>query len=159
MNRKLIFIPAFDRTDPDPKKDYGVGCLELLFMVMGEKGVVQLQLLTQWYLPHVMKRRLEWLKRDVRMGKEDFLLEHFIEPNPIDLCYFSLVRNNEDETFFEEGLSYLGNIPYYYGYKYYDDEQRVAKEVAFRKLVDEGDEALWKYLEDYYVEVFGEEKI
>lgn len=159
MNRKLIFLPAFDRTDPDPKKDYGVGCLELLFMVFGEKGAVQLQLLTQWYLPHVMKRRLEALKHDIWMGKEDFLLENFIEPNPIDLCYFSVARNNEDETYFEKGLSYLGNASYYYGYKYYDDEERVAKEVAFRKLVDEGDEALWKYLEDYYIEVFGEEKI
>lgn len=156
MNRKLVFQPAFDRTDPDPKKNYGVGCLELLFMVFGDKGAVQLQLLTQWYLPNVMNRRLESLKRDIRMGKEDFLIKSFLEPNPIDLCYFSPERRNEDETFFDTGVPYfMDGAPCYYGYKYYDENNKVAKEVAFRKLVDEGDEALWKYLEDYYVEVFG----
>lgn len=156
MNRKLIFQPAFDRTDPDPKKNYGVGCLELLFMVFGDKGAVQLQLLTQWYLPHVMDRRLESLKQDIRMGKEDFLLKDFIEPHPIDLCYFRPDRSNEDETFFDKGVPYfMDGASCYYGYKYLDADERVAKDVAFRKLVDEGDEALWKYLEDYYVEVFG----
>lgn len=158
MNRKLLFLPAFDRTDPDPSKNYGVGCLELRFLVSGSKGMVELQLLTQWYLPHVMKRRLQVLKQDIWMGKEDFLLEHFIEPNPIDLCYYSLVRRSEDESLFEEGISYFENkSPCYYGYKYLDENENVAKEIALRKLVDEGDEALWKYLEEYYVEVFGEE--
>jgi hypothetical protein len=156
MRREIKFFPAFDKTSPDPKKNYGVGCLELRFLVEGERGMVELQILTQWYLPHVMDRRLESFKRDVWSGKQDFLLKSFLHPNPIDLCYLSLERLSEDDSFWEHGVSYFrNNSPCYYGYKYMDDNKNIAKEDAFMKLVSEGDESLWKYLEDYYVEVFG----
>lgn len=159
MNRRIVFFPAYDKTDLDPKKNYGVGCLELAFLVEGDKGTVEFELLTNWYQEHVMKRRLEWAKKDVLAGKEDFLLRHFLDPFPADVCYFSLVRLSEDDVYFEGGLSYtLNSQSCYYGYKFMDEkEDRMAKEVAYLKLIEVGDEALWKYLEEYYAEVFGEE--
>ena len=156
MNRRIVFFPAFDKTDPDPKKNYGVGCLELRFLVEGNKGAVEFQLLTQWYQRHVMDRRLENLKKDIWAGKQDFLLKHFTEPYPIDLCYFSPIRLSEDDSEWKDGVSYvLGGKPCFYGYKYTDKKGFVAKEVAYWLLVEYGDEALWEYLEEYYVEVFG----
>jgi hypothetical protein len=161
VNRRIVFLPAFDKTDPDPKKNYGVGCLELRFLVEGNRGVVEFQLLTSWYQEHVMKRRLDALKHDVWIGKEDFLLRHFLDPFPADICYFSQNRLSEDDAYWEKGVYYaLEGKPCYYGYKYTDEEEnRPAKEVAYQKLVEEGDESLWKYLEDYYEEVFGKDSI
>lgn len=154
-----MFFPAWDKSDLDPRKDYGVSCLELCFLVEGEKGVVEFQLLTNWYQERVMKRRLDSIKKDVRLGKEDFLLRHFLDPFPADVCYYSLSRLGEDDAFFSKGLSHIfDNQPCYYGYKFTDEkEDKMAKEVAYKLLVEHGDEALWKYLEEYYVEVFGEE--
>ena len=62
---------------------------------------------------------------------------------------------------FENGLSYLENKELkYYGYKYELDESENlwTTDVAYWKLIKQGDEALWKYLEDYYLEVFEWEK-
>ena len=157
MNRRVMFFPAFDGTDPNPSKNYGVGCLELRFLVEGDKGVVELQLLTNWYLKHVMESRREAMKRDVWCGKEDFLLEHWINPFIADLCNFSLDKMHEDCAYFKEGVHYIfDGKPCYYDYKYIDEDyNKPAKDVAYWKLVEKGDEALWKYLEEYYVEVFG----
>ena len=159
MTRRIVFFPADDRSDPDPSKSYGVNCVDMRFLVEGAKGAVEFQLLTQWYLRHVMDRRLESIKRDVFAGKEDFLLKHFIEPYPTDVCYFSHERLSEDDSYWEKGVEYVfGGAPCYYGYKFMDEtEGRTAKEVAFDRLVVGGDDALFRYLEEYYTEVFGKE--
>lgn len=158
MNRRLVFFPAWDKSDPDPKKDYGVSCLELCFLVEGEKGIVEFQLLTNWYQEHVMERRLQSIKKDVFAGKEDFLIKRFLRPFPADICHYSLVRLSEDDVHFSNGQSHIFNHqPCYYNYKYTDKSGLIAHDVAYELLVEHGDEALWKYLEDYYTEVFGEE--
>lgn len=160
MKREIKFFPAWDKTDPDPKKDYGVNCLEMNFQIIGELGVTEFQLSTNWYLEHIMERRLKHMKESVWRGKEDFLLKKWIYPFPLDVCYYSPVRISEDDSCWEDGspnhAPHLSS-PVYYGYNFMDEtEDKIAYDVAYYKLVSEGDEALWKYLEDYYVEVFGE---
>lgn len=155
-----MFFPAWDKTDPDPQKNYGVSCLELCFLVEGEKGVVEFQLLTNWYQKHVMERRLRRMKEGVLAGKENFLLEKYISPFPADICCYSLTRLSEDDVEFSNGQPHiLNHQPCYYNYKYTDESGFVAHDVAYKLLVEHGDEALWKYLEEYYVEVFGNESI
>jgi len=160
MKREIKFFPAWDKSDPDPKKDYGVNCLDIVFQVVGELGITEFEISTNWYLEHVMERRLKSMKQDVLLGKEDFLLNHFwMYPFPMDFCYYSPVRKSEDDCYWEDGatLHVPQIVPVYYGYKFMDEsEDKMAKDVAYWKLVSEGDESLWKYLEDYYVEVFGE---
>jgi len=157
MKREIKFFPAYDRTHPDPKKNYGVNCLELRFLVLGERGIVEFQLLTNWYNEQVENRRFARIKIDIISGKEDYLVRHFNAPYPADVCYYSLTRMSEDDAFFDSGVSYVfDNSPCFYGYKYTDDDGLVAKDRAFRLLVDFGEDALWKYLESYYKEVFGE---
>lgn len=156
MEHKLVFIPAFDRTDSDPKKNYGVGCLELRFLVIGDKGATEFQLITNWYLPHVMNRRYKALREDFALRKPEFLIRNFNEPNPVDLCYYSKERLSEDDCFFEQ-VKVLDGEPYWYGYKYRDENGNDVKDLAFRLLVSHGDDALYQFLEAYYKEVFGEE--
>ena len=55
LERIIKFAPAFDKRDPDPKKNYGTHGVELKMVVKGSKGAVQFVLFTNWQLPHVTK--------------------------------------------------------------------------------------------------------
>lgn len=151
MNREIKFVPY-------PMSD-GESSSQLWFQLFGELGMVELDISTNWYTPKVTERRLQEMKKDVWLQKEDFLLRHFwMGPQPLDLCYFSPVRKSEDDCYWEDGaIHHAPNIvPCYYGYKYSDEDGNDAKEVAYQLLLHEGNDGVWKYLEQYYVEVFGE---
>lgn len=153
MRREMRFVPV-------PMKDNTESSLDLLFQVIGELGIVEFELATNWYTGGIVELRLQEMKKDVWKGKKDFLLKHFyLEPQPLDVCYFSPVRKSEDDLFWEDGnLSHAPVIiPCYYGYKYQDEGEGVwTTDFVYEKLLRDGDAGVWKYLEDYYVEVFGE---
>lgn len=159
MNRKLLFLPAWDKSDPDPKKDYGVSCLNMKFLVIGVKGIVEFDLNTNWYQDHVLDRRVTWMKKSVLSGKEDFMIKYIMSPYPLDICYYSRVRLSEDDVLFENGLPYLEDKNLvYYGYRYEEEfDELYTTEHVLKLLVETGDEAVWNYLENYYIETFGEE--
>ena len=156
MEHKIVFLPAWDKTDPDPSKDYGISDVEILFLVVGDKGIVEFQLGTNWHLPHVVDRRLNAMKGDVLNGKHNFLLKKWITPFPLDVCCFSLERLSEDDLYFE-------NLPHrfpeptscYYSYKVFEYEyDDVATDYAYKNFIEKGIDWLWEYLEKYYREVF-----
>jgi hypothetical protein len=74
-----------------------------------------------------------------------------------DICYYSSIRLSEDDCCFEDGLNFLEDKSLiYYGYKFMDEkENMVAHDVAYWRLVKQGENALWEYLEEYYYEIFG----
>jgi hypothetical protein len=155
MKREIKFVPY-------PMRDGAESTLELWFQVIGELGVTEFQIATNWYTDGVVELRLQEMKKDVRKGDEDFLLKYFyMGPQPLDVCYFSPIRKSEDDTTFEDGAEHhvpqMGK-PVYYGYKYKEDTENEEQSTnfAYEKLLYGGNDALWKYLEDYYVEVFGE---
>lgn len=51
------FSPAFDRRDPDPKKNFGIHGVELRMVLKGPEGAVQFVLYTNWQLPHVREEQ------------------------------------------------------------------------------------------------------
>lgn len=159
MEHKVLFFPAWDKTDPDPNKNYGVSDVRIKFLVIGNKGIVEFDLSTNWYLPHVVDRRLEALKKDVYQQKEDFLLRTWIAPYPLDVCYYSLDQLSVDDTHFDSGLSYVfDHKPCFYGYKYEDEDGSLwTPEYVYNQFLLYGDDAIWKYLEKYYIETFGKE--
>jgi hypothetical protein len=55
LERITEFAPAFDKRDPDPKKNYGIHGVDLRMVLKGEEGAVQFVLFTGWMLPHVAK--------------------------------------------------------------------------------------------------------
>lgn len=153
MKREIKFVPY-------PMKDGTESTLDLWFQVVGDLGITEFQVATNWYTDGVVKLRLKEMKNDVYSRKEDFLLEHFwMGPQPLDVCYFSPVRMSEDDTMFEDGaMNHAPHIgsPCYYGYKYQEAEGNQSIGKAYDLLLRGGQESVWKYLEDYYVEVFGE---
>ena len=49
------FSPAFDKRHANPNKDYGIGSVQIRFVLQGKRGAVQLLLGTDWYLPESIK--------------------------------------------------------------------------------------------------------
>ena len=160
LERKVLFFSAWDKTNSDPYKNYGVSDIRMKFLIIGNKGVVEFDLSTNWYLPHVMERRLQSLKRDIFFGKEDFLLRRYIQPYPMDICYWSLERISEDDTYFEDGLDYIfDHNPCFYGYKYEkEDDGLYTIDFVYQKFLERGDIAVWEYLENYYYYTFGKDE-
>ena len=58
LEHRVEFTPAYDKRDPNPSKNYGIHGVNMKLLVIGEKGVVQFVVCTNWHLPHV-QRELE----------------------------------------------------------------------------------------------------
>ena len=133
---------------------------DLWFQIIGELGVVEFQLATNWYTNGVINARLIDMKKDVLSGEKDFMLKHFwMGPQPVDVCYYSPIRKSEDDSYWEGGTKYHAPhiIPCYYGYRYEDEGDGVwTADFVYQKLLREGNDGVWNYLDNYYAEVFGE---
>ncbi len=154
MEQKILFLPAWDKRDPDPSKNLGINSLSILFQLIGKDGIIEFELDTNWYPEHVMAERLEIIKRKIEENEEAWLIRGFFEPDPVDLCYYSLSRISKDDVYFETGCRHVfDGLPCYFGYRLIGNE--LPWEAAYQKLIEKGNEALWEYLENYYHEIFG----
>jgi hypothetical protein len=176
MKRELVFSPAWDRRDPDPKKNYGIHGVEMRFLLSGKVGTVQFVLHTNWQLPSIR-------------GEENSMEKvhrFLIEPMPADIGYHSRVPLWEGQTptqsilkvekkkikipsldvpgLEEEldfpniirdpeirGCEFLNNDPCFY------DGSTLNAKKYFDILVAEGEEALWNALLNYYHNTLGYE--
>lgn len=134
MERIVDITPAFDKRNPDPKKNYGIHCCDLRMVLLGEMGAVQFVLSTGWMLPEVAKEM-----------KEDIKLHHFY-PLPMDLGYHSYKPLHE----WQESTA---NCPYLKGPCYYDGSGLNAVRI-YEVLVRKGSEEVWSELKKYYDTVF-----
>lgn len=48
--------PAFEQRHDNPNLDFGIGCVELAFRLIGPRGAMEYHVFTGWYLPHVTER-------------------------------------------------------------------------------------------------------
>jgi hypothetical protein len=48
--REIKISPAYDKRDPNPKKNYGIGSCRIFFIVIGPKGAITINFGTNWYL-------------------------------------------------------------------------------------------------------------
>lgn len=109
---------------------YGIHSLEINFILKGELGAVQLVVATGMYPESVSKQG-------------DYMA--------MDLGYHSPKPMYEDHSVACENCEHIG------GTCYYDGSTLNAEPVA-EILITEGEDALWKRLEDYYSETFGDLK-
>lgn len=149
------FTPAFDgrpgsfqewRTagmkpsDGTSKTNYGIGGVDIHFVLKGSKGAMVFSLLTDWYPPHV---------QDEQQIKSQ---QHFIHKP------------------FGSGVDYHSPKPRYEGQRaspgeckyvpkgcscYCDGSSLLAQEWVDTILLKEGSEGVWKALEARYYEYFG----
>ena len=135
FKRIIKFTPAFDKRNPDPKKNYGIHGVNLGFYLKGDKGVIQFIIYTNWQLKHVQEEFDE---------KTDREFPHlFCHPLPANIGYHSPVPKYENQTILTEECEWTGGKCYY-------DESGLNAEPIYWKLVGEGEEVMWKELERYY---------
>ena len=144
--RKVEFSPAYDKRHPDPSKNYGIGGVNLRMVLVGAAGAVQFVLFTQWHLNHVA----EEMRRGIveRGSVDDATLRALFQPQPADVGYHSRKPRYEGQDVMSDDCEYLG-CPCYY------DGSGIAAWEVHQILLREGDKGVWKYLEDYYNEIFG----
>lgn len=150
MTRKFLFersveiTPAFDQR----KQGYGIHGCDLIMNLKGKKGIVYLALSTNWHLPNVTKEMVS----SVAMGKNSEIdIDIRFLPHPIELGYHSPVPV---DGFTEPTRLYCHHLP---GITpCYCSSGCLAAEEPFKILIEKGSEAVWKFLEEYYIRIFGD---
>ncbi len=142
FERMIFFEPGWDKRDPNPSKNYGIGSASIKFLVRGNKGAIQFYLSAGWY-PHLIKMgRLEAYK----MGANSSFA-----PMPLDIGYHAYEPQYEGQEMSSDNCPYLDDKPCYY------DGSTLRADQPFRILTEHGDEALWEFLEEEYENRFGDE--
>lgn len=147
MKKDISFDPAFDKRNSDPNLDYGINGVIIRFILSGELGAVQFVLNTNWYLPHIQR---EFIKK--AHYKDEVWLEVFLCPQPFDVGYHSPIPLYEKQKILSDSCPYLDGKPCYY------EGSGLEAIKVFEILIKEGDAGVWKYLEEYYINKFGELK-
>lgn len=143
LQKSVEFIPAYDKRNLDPKKNYGIHGVSLRFVLKGEKGAVQFVVYTNWQLPHVQAEfDSEPLNQFPYM---------FHKPMPADLGYHSYIPHYNGQTISRESCEYLDGEPCYY------DGSGLNAEPVFDVLLKEGDKGVWRELTKYYTRTFSSE--
>jgi hypothetical protein len=142
FTREIVFDPAFDKRDPDPKKNYGIHGVTLRFILKGELGVVCFVLYTNWQLPHITAEKQ--MRQYEAIGGDPHWMER---PQPVDLGYHSPVPRYEGQEP-REACDYLDGKPCYF------DGSGLNAQPVFERLLAEGDKGVWDALEAYYARVF-----
>lgn len=140
MERIVEIDAAFDKRNPDPRKNYGIHGVNLRFILKGKGGAVQFILYTNWQLPHVEK--------ELDRRRSDHLLCH---PIPADIGYHSLTPQYEGQESLIKECPYLDGKPCYY------DGSALQAVDVFNIMVEQGGEAMWAELQRRYEELFGKE--
>lgn len=138
LERIVEFTPAFDKRDPDPKKNYGVHGVDLRFVVKGDAGAVQFLIFTNWYLPHVHE---SIVNRKYHHATD---LDNLFSPVPAGISYHSKLPRDPEQEPSTEACEYCDGQPCYF------DGSILNAEKVFSLLVEKGDEAVWEFLEEYY---------
>lgn len=143
FERRIDWIPAYDRRSEDEKKNYGVHGVTMWAVLRGPAGAITFTLFTNWHLKSV---------REERGGNKFCSPNHCLnQPLPADLGYHSpkpLQDWQDPEEPFSKSCEHLDGAPCWY------DGSGLAAEDVFDYFVEGGEEALWGELERRYRATF-----
>jgi hypothetical protein len=145
MEKIIQFDPAYDKRHPHPSQNYGIHGVDLRFVLKGELGATQFVVFTNWQLPHVTEELLGEPKHLDAIGISTLFL-----PLPADVGYHSPTPMYDGQEPMSDRCEYLDGRPCYY------DGSGLQAERLFSRFVTEGEPAVWKELEEVYVNRFGE---
>lgn len=173
MERKINFKPGYDERSDDPKKNYGVHGMEIWFSLIGDKRGVEFGIYTSWMTPGV---RDEYEKKDWEFHTYKVLHE----PRSLGITYHSPIPIYEGQHFMGEYRITNGKETFdtggeplvlprmektedftpctITGGKCYSDGSFLAGDPIFDAFLIHGEEGVWRHLEKYYKETFGELK-
>lgn len=135
FTRKISFQPAYDKRSATPSKNYGVHGVDLRFTLKGAEDGVAFCVFTNWMLPHVQA------ETDARPVTPDHTFL-FHKPQPASVDGHWRISQYEGQTP-TTGCDITGGDCYCNG-------SGLLAEDLFNLLVAEGEEAVWKKLEEIY---------
>lgn len=131
FERRMYLTAAWDRRDPDPRKNYGVHGVDLHFALIGPLGAVSWRLMTPWVLPQVA----EWWAT---------------LPAPV------LYTPTADGVYWHrqvDGLETAGAQPCnFFGACVAEQIGSISREDVLEALIAQGDAGVWAVLERTYHE-------
>lgn len=137
FKRQVTFTPAFDKRSKNPRRNYGIHGVEMRFHLIGDHGATQFVIYTNWQLPEVTK------ELDARPVDRQY--PHLAcHPLPADVGYHRATPRYEGQTQSDSPCEFLGGQRCYY-----DGSGLMAQEL-FEKFTREGEEAVWRELEEVY---------
>ena len=130
-------IHGSHRCIPGAGGSHGVHGLNLRFLAKGNAGTVQFLLFTSWLPKFAVDKTFVW-------GSH----EKAWPPFPADLGFHSKTPQYEGHTPSDLECEYCDGQPCYY------DGSGLNANLAMYTLVNGGEEALWKFMDEYYLSVF-----
>jgi hypothetical protein len=130
---KFKCINDSERCYPGSGGSHGVHGLTITFISKGPKGAAQFMLYTGWLPLYCEADSIGSRYYDTKSSAM-----------PADLGYHSKVPMYEGQEKASESCEYCDGKPCYY------DGSGLSAYDAFYTLVNGGDEALWRYLDEYY---------
>tara|TARA_R100001086_G_scaffold214519_2_gene130583 strand:- start:4590 stop:5039 length:450 start_codon:yes stop_codon:yes gene_type:complete len=149
MEKTIEFTPAFDKRNPDPKKNYGIHGCNMLMVLSGSLGAVHFILFTHWHLPSIEEESKT--APDSVTYKHHYPFTYVNAPLPAEIGYHSPVP-------MREGQKPVTNCKWIKGGNCYSDINSTMAKKVFNILREEGSDGVWKFLEKQYVSQFGELK-
>ena len=141
------FIPAFDKRSDDPKKDYGIGCVNCFMVLKGKKGAVHFMFMTGMFLPETM---LEYIKdkrglaKLTSYGKGYFSLN---DPMGCDVGYHSSKKMFDNQTISQKKCEWIDG-------PCYCDGSAMEGDRWMDILLRNGSDKIWEMLEEDYYDRF-----
>ena len=89
LRHDIRFRVAFDKRSPEPNKNYGIGDMHIIFLVIGPKGAVQWLIGTGWYVDSACKHLMGFARNSLTDQRR---------PNGWDLGYHSKEPKYEDQS-------------------------------------------------------------
>lgn len=131
FERELVIKPGYDRR----AEGNGQHCVDMIWYLKGEKGIIQFVLYTGWYASIIPQPGTDWTLMHVKQ-------EDWMKVLPADLGYHSPVPMYDDQGTMDCTLLPGGKC-------YYDGSGLNANRI-FSILVHQGGEAVWLELEEEY---------
>jgi hypothetical protein len=136
FERKISFIPAFDKRDPNPSKNYGIGAVRLLFTLKGPLGATQWLIGTDWYCASAREHLRNFPDRQPAMKPEGWDLGfHGRAP----------VYDGQSQT---HDYCDLTDGPCFY------DGSGLNADLLIEGFLTGGEDYVWRALEAYYASTF-----
>jgi hypothetical protein len=135
FERFIRFYPAYDKRSDDPLKDYGIHCVDIAFFLKGPQGVIQFVFSTGWYLPHI------------DLGPALHSLHY---PMGVDIGYHSPKPTYEGQTVSFDTCEWMDGEPCYY------DGSSLNADPILKRLIADGEDAVWEEMGKWYEGRFAE---
>jgi hypothetical protein len=143
LERIVRFFPAFDKRNPDPSKNCGIGAVRCIMVLKGNDRAVHFVFSTGMYLPETMQ---EYAK-DGRLTptKSSFSERYYIMNSPMgyDVGYHDIKRHFKGQHVSKDNCDWIGR-------PCYGDGSALQSDRFMDMLLRQGDEAIWTALEEEY---------